>query len=226
MVALVRGLARRRSDTIGNFWVDLTAHAALPARRVHRRDRLVGPARSRTSTASTSIKTLEGNTQVIPGGPAAGQEAIKMIGTNGGGFFNANSAHPLTNPNGFTEPVPDLPALGDRVLADLHVRQAGRDQRQGYVLLAVMVTIWLSSPGSGTLFEAQRQPQARAPKVEPVVTSTQPGGNLEGKELRFGAPTPRLRRRDHRHVDRRGRLDARQLHASGRNDAAPAHQVR
>ena len=102
-VALIRGLVRRRARTIGNFWVDLVAgvHPDPAAARV-RRVASCSSARAscRTSTGPRTVTTVEGATQSIPGGPVASQEAIKELGTNGGGPYNANSAHPFENPNG------------------------------------------------------------------------------------------------------------------------------
>ena len=87
--------------------------------------------------------TITGGTQPIPGGPVASQEAIKDLGTNGGGFFNANSAHPFENPDAVDQPVRDLPDAGDPVRAAPHLRQDGRPVRQGYAILAAMGIIWL-----------------------------------------------------------------------------------
>jgi potassium-transporting ATPase potassium-binding subunit len=194
MIALVRGLARRRSDTIGNFWVDLTRatlRVFVPAAFVVAIV-LVGLGTIQNLHGFDVVKTLEGNTQVIPGGPLASQEAIKEIGTNGGGFFNANSAHPFENPSGITNlfQIYLLSVIGFS-LTYTYGKLVG-NKRQGYVLLAVMVTIWLVVAGLGTLFEVNGNPKLDALKVNQQVTSSQPGGNFEGKELRFGAPTSAL----------------------------------
>ncbi len=105
MAALIRGLARRRASTVGNFWVDLTRttlRILLPIAFVGALV-YVGTGVVQNLHGFEVVKTLEGNTQVIPGGPSASQEIIKMVGTNGGGFFNVNSAHPFSNPNGFSD---------------------------------------------------------------------------------------------------------------------------
>lgn len=194
MVALVRGLARRRSDTIGNFWVDLTRATlrvfvpmALVAAII-----FVALGVVQNFHGFEVVKTLEGRTQVIPGGPTASQEAIKEIGTNGGGFFNANSAHPFENPSGLTNlfQIYLLSVIGFS-LTYTYGKLVG-SRRQGYVLLAVMVTIWLVVAGLGTLFEVNGNPKLDALRVNQSVTSSQPGGNFEGKETRFGAPSSAL----------------------------------
>jgi K+-transporting ATPase ATPase A chain len=194
MVALVRGLARRRSDTIGNFWVDLTRavfRIFLPAAL------LIAIVFIALGTVQNLhgfevVKTLEGNTQVIPGGPTASQEAIKILGTNGGGFWNVNSAHPLTNSSGLTNflQIYLLSVIGFS-LTYTYGKMVG-NKRQGYVLLAVMVTIWIVVAGLTTVFEVNGNPKLDALHVNQQVTSTQSGGNLEGKEVRFGAPSSAL----------------------------------
>lgn len=187
-IALIRGLARRRSDTIGNFWVDLTRgvlRVFLPVSFVVAILFLTQGVVQNLHGFDV-VHTLEGNTQVIPGGPGASQEAIKIFGTNGGGFANANSAHPFASPNGFTNffQIYLLSVIGFS-LTYTYGKLVG-DKKQGYVLLAVMVTIWLVIAGFGTLFEANGNPKVAALGVNQSITSTQPGGNYEGKEIRNG----------------------------------------
>jgi K+-transporting ATPase ATPase A chain len=174
MAALIRGLARRRADTVGNFWVDVTRTTlrilvpiAFVGALVY-----VGTGVVQNLHGFDVIKTLEGRSQVIPGGPTASQEAIKMLGTNGGGFFNVNSAHPFSNPNGFS----DLFGLFFILLIPVSLtytygKMVG-EQRQGWVLLAVM----------------NGNPKLTAAGANQTATTSQPGGNLEGKEVRFGTP--------------------------------------
>lgn len=194
MIALVRGLARRRSDTIGNFWVDLTRATlrvlvpiAFVAAIV-----FVALGTIQNLHGFDVVKTLEGNTQAIPGGPAASQESIKLLGTNGGGFFNANSAHPLTSASGLSNlfSIYLLSVIGFS-LTYTYGKLVG-SKRQGYVLLAVMVTIWVAVAGLTTAFEVNGNPKLDALGVNQQVTSSQSGGNLEGKEVRFGAPSSSL----------------------------------
>ena len=133
-VALIRGLVRRRSDTIGNFWVDLvrgTVRVLLPIAFVAALV-LVSQGVVQNLGGFDTVTTVEGAAQVIPGGPAASQEAIKELGTNGGGFLNANSAHPFGNPNGLHQPPRDLPAAAHPLLAGRHLRSDGRGQAPGH----------------------------------------------------------------------------------------------
>ena len=108
-IALVRGLTRTRREELGNFWVDLTRSVTrilAPIALVLARRRSSPSAPCRTSRGTAAVTTVAGATQSIPGGPVASQEAIKELGTNGGGFYNANSAHPFENPNAMLEPPP------------------------------------------------------------------------------------------------------------------------
>ena len=114
------------------------------------------------------VKTLEGNTQVIPGGPAASQEAIKMLGTNGGGFFNVNGAHPLSNPNGFSDLFGIFLILVIPFALTWTYGKMVGSIRQGLVLLAVMVTIWALVVGLDDPVRAERQPEARRAEGRPV----------------------------------------------------------
>ncbi len=190
MAALIRGLARRRADTVGNFWVDLTRTTLRILIPIAFVGALVYVATGVVQNLHgfDVIKTLEGRSQVIPGGPSASQEAIKMLGTNGGGFFNVNSAHPFSNPNGFS----DLFGLFFILLIPVSLtytygRMVG-EQRQGWVLLAVMVVIWALVVGLTTMFELNGNPKLTAAGVNQATTTSQPGGNLEGKDVRFGTP--------------------------------------
>ncbi len=190
MAALIRGLARRRADTIGNFWVDLTRttlRILLPIAFVGALV-YVGTGVVQNLHGFEVVKTIEGNTQVIPGGPAASQEAMKMLGTNGGGFFNVNSAHPLSNPNGLSDLFGLFFILLIPVALTYTYGKMVGEQRQGWVLLAVMVVIWALVVGLTTMFELNGNPKLDALKVNQATSSTMPGGNLEGKEVRFGTP--------------------------------------
>ena len=187
-VALIRGLVRRRSDTIGNFWVDLvrgTIWVLLPIAFVTAIV-LVSQGVVQNLGGFDTVTTVEGAAQVIPGGPAASQEAIKELGTNGGGYLNANSAHPLANPNGFTNLLEIyLLLLIPFSLAVAFGRMAG-DKRQGMAVLAAMLALWLASAGIAMAFEADGNPALDAREVSQVVNDNQAGGNAEGKEVRFG----------------------------------------
>jgi potassium-transporting ATPase potassium-binding subunit len=181
-VALTRALVRRESPTIGNFWVDVTRttlYVLLPL------SLLVALAFAalgvpQTLSASVEATTLEGAKQIIALGPVASQETIKLIGDNGGGFFNANSAHPFENPNVWSNILQNWSQL---VLPVALVFAFGRmvgDWRQGRTLLAAMAVIFVAALLVIYLAEAHGNPQLTALGVDPAQ------GNMEGKDLRFG----------------------------------------
>jgi len=177
-VALVRGFAYRRSGVIGNFWVDLVRGAfrlLLPFSIVAAVVLLAGGV-IQNLNGFTDATTLAGATQSIPGGPVASQEAIKLLGTNGGGFFNANSAHPFENPTPWTNLFEVFLML---VIPFSLPRTFGRivgDDRQGYTILGVMATIFVAS--AALLTWAELAGAGTAPQLA--------GGAMEGKEVRFG----------------------------------------
>ncbi len=187
-VALIRGLVRRRSSTIGNFWVDLTRgvlRVLLPIAFVAALV-LVSQGVVQNLGGFEDATTLEGAAQVIPGGPAASQEAIKELGTNGGGYLNANSAHPFGNPNGFTDIFEIyLLLVIPFSLAWTFGKMAG-DRKQGLAVLGAMVVLWAASVGIAMGFEVNGNPELDALGVTQEVTDDQSGGNFEGKEVRFG----------------------------------------
>ncbi|MDQ0745041.1 K+-transporting ATPase ATPase A chain [Clavibacter sp. B3I6] len=177
-IALVRGFARTRSGTIGNLWVDLirgSLRLLLPLSLVSAVVLIAGGV-IQNLAGFQEVQTLAGGTQTIPGGPVASQEAIKMLGTNGGGFFNANSAHPFEDPTAWTSAFQVLLML---VIPFSLPRTFGKmvgDTRQGTAIAAVMATIFLASFTALTLFELQGAGTA------PMAA----GGAMEGKEQRFG----------------------------------------
>jgi K+-transporting ATPase ATPase A chain len=187
-IALVRGFARHESGTIGNFWVDLTRatlYILLPL-SVAAALVLVWQGAIQNFLPYTVATTVEGAKQTIAQGPVASQVAIKMLGTNGGGFFNANSAHPFESPNGFTNLVHLLlifvigagltGTFGDMV----------RDTRQGWALFWAMAIMFLAGVFVAYPAEQAGNPIVASLGVESSATETQPGGNMEGKETRFG----------------------------------------
>ncbi|MBP2456509.1 K+-transporting ATPase ATPase A chain [Clavibacter michiganensis] len=177
-IALVRGFARTRSGTIGNMWVDLlrgSLRLLLPLSLVTAVVLIAGGV-IQNFAGFQDVQTLAGGTQTIPGGPVASQEAIKMLGTNGGGFFNANSAHPFEDPTAWTSALQVLLML---VIPFSLPRTFGKmvgDTRQGTAIAAVMATIFLVSFTALTIFELNGQGTA------PMAA----GGAMEGKEQRFG----------------------------------------
>ena len=188
-MALVRGFARRRAGTIGNFWVDLvrgSLRVMLPL-CVLVAVVLMSQGAIQNLNGMTEARTLEGATQLIPGGPFAGQEAVKMIGTNGGGTLNANAAHPFSNPTGFTNLVGMISVLLIPFALTFSFGRMVKDKRQGWVLFATMMALWIGIVALATGMEVKGNTELRPAGVTQEVTATQGGGNLEGKEVRFGA---------------------------------------
>jgi K+-transporting ATPase ATPase A chain len=188
-VALTRGLIRRRSATIGNFWVDLirtVVRVLLPVASVAGLV-LASQGVIQNLSGGIHVRTLEGGTQLVPGGPVASQEAIKLVGTNGGGFFNANSAHPFENPTAFTNVFEiALMLIIPFSMAFMFGRLAD-NRKLGWALFATMFTLWIASAVAVTALESNGNRVLPRNEVTQMTTSTQSGGNLEGKEVRIGA---------------------------------------
>jgi K+-transporting ATPase ATPase A chain len=177
-VALIRGLVRRRSETIGNFWVDLTRVTTRVLLPLATAIALVLASQGvvQTLRGSAEATTLEGSTQSIYRAQVASQEAIKELGTNGGGIANANSAHPFENPTAFTNLVENWALLAIPFALALAFGQLVGDRRQGWALFAAMFVLWIASAGLAMGFELDGN--ARVDASAP---------NMEGKEVRFGA---------------------------------------
>ncbi len=187
-VALVRGFARRSAKGVGNFWVDMTRctlYILLPVSIVVGLF-FVWQGVPQNLSAYVTATTLEGAKQTIAMGPVASQEVIKMLGTNGGGFFNANSAHPFENPTALTNLVQIILifSLGAG-LTNLFGRMVG-NQRQGWAIFAVMGLLFLAGVVIVYSNEAPGNPAFAAFHVDQAANEFQPGGNMEGKEVRFG----------------------------------------
>jgi len=177
-VALVRGFSRRGASTIGNFWVDLTrglTRLLLPLAIVAA-IALVAGGVVQSFSGFVDVNTVAGATQSIPGGPVASQEAIKLLGTNGGGFFNANSAHPFENPTPWSNVFEILLILAIPVALPRAFGRMVGDDRQGYAILGVMASIAIVSIAAVTWLEALGL--GTAPQLA--------GAAMEGKETRFG----------------------------------------
>jgi potassium-transporting ATPase potassium-binding subunit len=179
-VALIRGFSRASARTVGNFWVDFTRttlYVLLPISIVLTLF-LVWQGVPQTLRAAVEATTLEGARQTIAVGPAASQIAIKMLGTNGGGFFNANAAHPFENPTALSNLVQMVAifAIG-AALTNVFGRMVG-DQRQGWAILGAMGVLFIAGVGVTYWAEAQGNPLIHALGIG--------GGNMEGKEVRFG----------------------------------------
>jgi K+-transporting ATPase ATPase A chain len=185
-LALSRGLTRRLDPgapkTIGNFWVDLLRsliYVLVPVSAVAALV-LVSQGALQNFSAYRFVTTLEGVKQIIAMGPVASQEAIKMFGTNGGGFFNANSAHPFENPTPATNFLQILLIFGIPAALTYTYGRMARDQKQGWVLLGAMFALFLT--GFCVAYHAESQPN---PALSGLGLD-QSAGNLEGKEMRFG----------------------------------------
>src|SRR5271169_5886377 len=187
-LALIRGFARREAKAIGNFWVDLTRctiYVLLPLSIVVGLF-FVWQGVPQTLGAYVDATTLEGAKQVIAQGPVASQEVIKMLGTNGGGFFNANSSHPFENPNAITNFVQLVLIFSIGAgLTNVFGRMVG-DQRQGWAIFAVMGVLFLAGVVIAYWAEAPGNPAFAALQVDQAPSALQAGGNMEGKEVRFG----------------------------------------
>jgi K+-transporting ATPase ATPase A chain len=187
-IALIRGFARRSAQTIGNFWVDMTRctlYVLLPISIVAALV-FVWQGVPQNLNAYTEVTTLEGAKQVIAQGPVASQEAIKMLGTNGGGFFNTNSAHPFENPTGLANLLQILLIFSiGAALTNVFGRMVG-NQRQGWAIFAVMSILFLSGTVTTYWAEAAGNPQFAALHLDQTPSALQAGGNMEGKEVRFG----------------------------------------
>ena len=184
--ALFRGFARRQSATIGNFWADctrITLYLLLPCCAVYALF-LVASGVPQTLASSVDVTTLEGAKQTLVLGPVASQEAIKMLGTNGGGFYNANSAHPFENPTALTNLVQMLSifALGSGLTWCFG--KAVGNTRQGWAILAAMMALFLAGASVAYWQEAAGNPVLHHLGVS--------GGNMEGKEVRFGVAASAL----------------------------------
>jgi K+-transporting ATPase ATPase A chain len=187
-VALVRGFARRSAEGIGNFWVDLTRctlYILFPISVVIGLF-FVWQGMPQNLSPYTGATTLEGIKQVIAQGPVASQEVIKILGTNGGGFFNANSSHPFENPNAITNLVQLVMIFSIGAgLTNLFGRMVG-DQRQGWAIFAVMFVLFLAGVTTSYWAESNGNPAYNAAHVDQSASALQAGGNMEGKEVRFG----------------------------------------
>ncbi|GAB3942759.1 potassium-transporting ATPase subunit KdpA [Kribbella albertanoniae] len=168
-IAVIRGFARSKTDRLGNFWVDLTRtvlRVLLPIAVIGTLA-LVAMGVVQNFSGGHEVTSVVGQAQTIPGGPVASQEVIKELGTNGGGFYNANSAHPFENPNGLSNLFEIFLLLLIPVSLTRTFGLMVKDKRQGYAILGVMGTLWAAFTFAATFFEVR-------------------GNSLEGKETRFG----------------------------------------
>jgi K+-transporting ATPase ATPase A chain len=190
-VALIRGLVRRKARTLGSFWVDLVrtcVRVLLPLAFVGALV-MVSQGVVQNFHGPTTAHTVAGQAQVIPGGPVASQESIKIGGQNGGGFFNANSAHPFENPNAISNFLQLLLILLIPFSFPFMFGKMVGDRKQGWVICGAMFLLWVLAATLAMNFESGGNPKLTAAGANQAVTATQGGGNMEGKETRFGAAT-------------------------------------
>jgi potassium-transporting ATPase potassium-binding subunit len=187
-LALIRGFVRREAKTIGNFWVDLTRstlYVLLPISIVGALV-LVCLGVPQNLGAYADASTLEGAKQVIAQGPVASQEIIKELGTNGGGFFNANSAHPFENPNAVTNLIELVAIFAIGAALTNVLGRMVKDERQGWAIFAAMGLLFLAGAATAYWSESHGNPAMAAFNVDAAHSTMQAGGNMEGKEVRFG----------------------------------------
>jgi K+-transporting ATPase ATPase A chain len=202
-VALIRGIARKESNTLGNFWVDLTravlrillpicvvfglvlvSQGVVQNFRPYDSAKLLQPQTITTTGTDGKQSTQTITTQTIAQGPTASQEVIKMLGTNGGGFFNANSAHPFENPTPFSNLIEMLLIFSIPAGFTVTLGRITKSPKHGWAVFATMAVLFFA--GTSVAYWAESQPNPLLHGVNQHVTATQPGGNMEGKEVRNG----------------------------------------
>ena len=187
-IALIRGFARRSAQTVGNFWVDMvrtTLWILLPLSFIFALV-LVWQGVPQNLQPYANATTVEGSSQTIAQGPVASQEAIKMLGTNGGGFFNANSAHPYENPTPLSNFLELLAIFVIGAALTYTFGQMVGDTRQGWALFGAMMAVFLMGLVVAYWAEAAGNPAFDRLGIQTAANATQAGGNMEGKEVRFG----------------------------------------
>jgi K+-transporting ATPase ATPase A chain len=202
-VALIRGIARKESNTLGNFWVDLTratlrillpicvvfglvlvSQGVVQNFRPYDTAKLLQPQTITTTGTDGKQSTQTITTQTIAQGPTASQEVIKELGTNGGGFFNANSAHPFENPTPFSNLLEMLLIFAIPAGFTVTLGRITKSPKHGWAVFATMAVLFFA--GTSVAYWAESQPNPLLHGVNQHVTATQPGGNMEGKEVRNG----------------------------------------
>jgi potassium-transporting ATPase potassium-binding subunit len=187
-VALVRGIVRRSDGRLGNFWVDLvrgTLYLFLPLSALLAL-LFVQQGVIQNFAHYVTVTTVEGAKQVVAMGPVASQEAIKQLGTNGGGFFNANSAHPFENPTPWTNFWQMLAIFAIPAALTYTYGRIAKNQKHGWALWVAMYVLFIGGVATTYWAEARGNPIHAARGVDVIASATNPGGNMEGKEVRFG----------------------------------------
>ncbi|HEX3967391.1 MAG TPA: potassium-transporting ATPase subunit KdpA [Edaphobacter sp.] len=202
-VALIRGISRKESKTLGNFWVDLTgatlrillpicivyglvlvSQGVIQNLRPYDIVKVIDPQTITTTGSDGRQVTQTITTQTIAQGPVASQEAIKMLGTNGGGFFNANSAHPFENPTPLSNFLEMLSIFMIPAGLTVTLGRMTRSPKHGWAIFAAMALLFFA--GVTIAYWGETQPNPLLHGINQHVTATQSGGNMEGKEVRFG----------------------------------------
>jgi K+-transporting ATPase ATPase A chain len=197
LIALIRGIVRHTSKTLGNFWVDMTRStlyiltplSVIVALALVSQGVVQTFSEYKTVSLLQSIRDSNGNAvteQVLAVGPAASQVAIKQLGTNGGGFFNVNSAHPFENPTPFSNLIEMLSILIIPAALCYTFGKMVGDTRQGWALLVAMTVIFVALLGVAVWSEQNGNPAFTTLGIDQAQTYINPGGNMEGKEVRFG----------------------------------------
>lgn len=187
-IALIRGFAREKGKGLGNFWVDLTRatlYVLLPL-SIPMALFLVWQGMPQNFVGASEATTLEGAKQLIAQGPVASQVAIKMLGTNGGGFFNANAAHPFENPTALSNFVQMLAIFLISAALTNTFGRAVKNELQGWAIYTAMAVLFIAGAGATLWAESQGNPALSAIGVDQQMSQVQSGGNMEGKEARFG----------------------------------------
>jgi K+-transporting ATPase ATPase A chain len=187
-IALIRGIARKETDKIGNFWVDVVRvhlYVLVPISIVYALF-LVSQGVIQTWAPPVEITTLDGTKELLYRGPVASQEAIKMLGTNGGGFFNANSAHPWENPTPLSNFVQTLSIFAIPAALCVTLGEMVGQKKHGWAVFAAMTVISIASMVVIQHFEQSGNPVLTASGADQLTSAMQSGGNMEGKEVRNG----------------------------------------
>jgi K+-transporting ATPase ATPase A chain len=187
-VALIRGIARRSAGKIGNFWVDTirgTLYILIPFSLVLAL-LFVQQGVIQNFSSYLTVTTLEGAKQTLAMGPVASQEAIKQLGTNGGGFFNANSAHPFESPTPGTNFLQMIAIFLIPAGLTYYLGRMVKHQRHGWAVWTAMFILFFAGTTTAYWAEARGNPIHAAQGIDVKASAVQPGGNMEGKEVRFG----------------------------------------
>jgi len=187
-IAFIRGLSQKEKDTIGNFWVDLVRCSLWVLLPICLAGSLlfVSQGAVQNLKAYDTVQTVDGAKQTIAQGPVASQEAIKQFGTNGGGFFNANSAHPFENPTPLSNFIEMFAIFAISAGLTYTLGDMTGSRRHGWAVWAAMAFLFLAGVTTAYWSEARGNPMLASAGADQTATETSPGGNMEGKEVRFG----------------------------------------